>query len=154
MKIEERVKELGIVIPEFKPMKSGNVVRARRAGNILYLGGVGPWDGAGYPYLGKLGLDLDADQGYAAGRVAGIHMLSIIRRFVGDLDNVRQFLRGLGYVQCVPGFTELSKVTNGATDLLVEVFGREIGTHSRASFGVSELAHNIPFEMIMDVEVS
>ena len=154
MKIEERAKELGIVIPAFKPMKSKNLVRARQSGNFLYLGGVGPWDGTGYPYLGKLGRDLDADQGYAAGRVAGIHMLSILKHFVGDLDNVRQFLRGIGYVQCVPGFTDLSRVTNGASDLLIDVFGKEIGTHSRASFGVSELAHNIPFEMIMDVEVS
>ncbi len=153
MKIEERIKELGLVVPEFKPMKSKNLVRARQVGNMLYLGGVGPWDGTGYPYLGKLGRDLDADQGYLAGRVTGLHMLSIIKHFVGDLDNVVQCVRGTGYVQCVEGFSELSKVTNGCTDLLIEVFGSEVGTHSRSSIGVPELAHDIPFEMVMDIEV-
>ncbi len=153
MKIEERLKELGIILPEFRPMVSNKLVRSRQAGSLLLVGGVGPWDGTGYPYLGKLGSDLTAEQGYAAGRVAAIHMFSIIKAAVGDLDKVKQFLYGTGFVQCVAGFTELSYVSNGASDLIIEVFGMEIGTHARSSIGVSDLAHNIPFEMTMEIEV-
>lgn len=154
MNFEERINELGLELPEYKPMKSPNVVRARQSGNILYCGGVGPWDGNCYPYLGKLGLDLTADQGYKAGRITGLHLISIIKHYVGDLNRVKQFLRGLGIINHVDGFKELSKVTNGCTDLIIEVFGHEVGTHSRASIGVSELAHNIPFEFIIDIELT
>ena len=80
-------------------------------------------------------------------------MLTVIRHLIGDLDKVKKFIRGFGYINCEPGLKELSYVTNGATDLIVEVYGEEIGKHARASFGVSELAHDIPFEIIMDVEV-
>lgn len=153
MKIEERLKEMNIVLPEFRPMVSNKLVRSRQAGSLLLIGGVGPWDGEKYPYLGKLGTDLDAEQGYAAGRIAGLHMLAIIKAAVGDLDKVKQFLYGTGFIQCVAGFTELSYVSNGASDLIIDVFGLEIGTHARSSVGVSDLAHNIPFEMTMEVEV-
>ena len=132
---------------------SPKVVRYRKAGNLLFIGGAGPWDGSGYPYLGKLGRDLDADQGYEAGRVSALHMLSIIKHAVGDLDKVRQFLYSTCFIQCVAGFTELSKVSNGASELIVDLFGMEKGTHARSSIGVSDLAHNIPFEMVMELEV-
>ena len=80
-----------------------------------------------------------------------LHMLSIIKHAVGDLDSAANFLYSTCFIQCVAGFTELSKVSNGASELIVDLFGMEKGTHARSSIGVSDLAHNIPFEMVMEL---
>ena len=152
MMIEKKIEELGLVLPEFRPMKSKNLVRGVKSGNILYLSGVGAWRD-GKLIQGKVGKDLTAEEGHQAARYAALNLLTVIKHLIGDLDKVKKFIRGFGYINCVPGFKELSHVTNGATDLIVEVYGEEIGKHARASFGVSDLAHNIPFEIIMDVEV-
>ena len=144
MRIEKKIEEMGLVLPEFRPMKSKNLVRGVKSGNILYLSGVGAWRD-GKLIQGKVGNDLTADEGQQAARYAGLHLLTVIKHLIGDLDKVKKFIRGFGYINCEPGFKELSYVTNGATDLIVEVYGEEIGKHARA--------HNIPFEIIMDVEV-
>ena len=100
-----------------------------------------------------MGKDLTAGDGRQAARYAALNLLTVIKHLIGDLDKVKKFIRGFGDINCEPGFKELSYVTNGATDLIAEVYGEEIGKHVRVSFGVSELSHNIPFEIIMNVEV-
>lgn len=85
--------------------------------------------------------------------IAELNLQTVIKHLICDLDKAKKFIRGFGYINCEPGFKNLSSVTNGATGLIVEVCGEEIGKRARASFGVSELAHNIPFEIIMDGEV-
>ena len=150
--IEKKIEKMGLVLPEFRPMQSKNLLRGVRVGNILYLSGVGAYHD-GKLIQGKIGKDLTAEEGRQAAHYAALNLLTVIKHFIGDLDKVKKFIRGFGYINCEPGFNELSYVTNGTTDLIVELYGEEIGKHARASFGVSELAHNIPFEIIMDVEV-
>lgn len=152
MKIEKKIEEMGLVLPEFRPMKSKNLVRGVKSGNILYLSGVRAWRD-GKLIEGKVGKDLTGEEGREAARHAALNLLKVIKHLIGDLDKVKKLIRGFGYINYEPGLKELFYVTNGATDLIVEVFDEEIEKHARASFGVLELAHNIPFELIINVEV-
>ena len=148
---ESRCKELGIVWPELTSPVA-NYVHAVRSGNLLFLAGKGPTLNDGTYITGTLGDDLSVEQGYAAARQTGIMQLAVLKQELGDLSKVKRIVKVLGMVNATSEFTDHSKVMNGFSDLMVEVFG-EKGKHARSSVGMCSLPFNIAVEVEMIVEV-
>ena len=148
MKIEEKLKEMGLELPEIpKPM--ANYVPAARTGNLLFLSGHGPMKGTS---PGKVGKDLTLEEGYEAAKGTALCLISPIKNTIGDLDKVKRVVKLVGFVNCSEDFTDQPKVVNGASDLFVEVFG-DRGKHARAAVGMYQLPGNIPVEIEVIVEV-
>ena len=151
MNIEAKLKEMGIDLPQaVTPV--ANYVPAVRTGNLVFLSGHGPFKEDGSLITGKVGSDLTTDQGYQAARRIAIGLLGSLKAAIGDLDKVRQVVKLLGLVNCGPDFTDQPRVINGASDLLVEVFGDK-GKHARSAVGTNALPLNIAVEIEMIVEV-
>ncbi len=150
MKIEERIRDLGIALPEAsKPV--ANYVPAVKTGNLLFISGHGPYnDGKVVP--GKVGKELTGEDGYKAARNVAINCLASAKAALGDLDKVKRVVKLLGMVNCTEDFKDQPKVINGASDLLVEVFG-ERGKHARSAVGMQALPFGIPVEIEMILEV-
>jgi enamine deaminase RidA (YjgF/YER057c/UK114 family) len=150
--IEQRVKELGIelTIPA-KPV--ANYVGAVKTGNLVFLSGKISKDKQGNLILGKLGKDLSVEQGYEAAKMCGIAQLSTLKEELGDLNQVVRIVKVTGFVNSAPDFTDQSKVVNGFSDLMVEVFG-ERGKHARAAVGMASLPLGVAVEVEMIVEVN
>jgi enamine deaminase RidA (YjgF/YER057c/UK114 family) len=147
---EQKFASLGLTLPQL-PAPGGNYVSAKRAGNVIYLAGaisVGP-DGV---ISGTMGASSTVEDGYAAARACALTQLAVLRRELGSLDKVAEVLSVNGYVNAAPGFGDSPAVMNGASDLLVEVFG-EAGQHVRAAVGVSALPRNALVEIQMIVRV-
>ena len=150
---EERLVALGITLPPaLKP--AGNYVDAVRTGDLLFLAGHGPVQADGRFVRGKVGTDLDLADARDAARLVGLSLLATVRRELGTLDAVRRVVKVLGMVNCAPGFNQTPAVIDGCSDLLVEVFGEDIGRHARSAVGMAELPFDIPVEIEMIVEVS
>jgi enamine deaminase RidA (YjgF/YER057c/UK114 family) len=147
---EMRLQELGIVLPTL-PAPGGNYVAAKTIGSIVYLAGVISTGSEGI-ITGTVGLDRTVDDGYAAARACALTQLAVLRRHLGSLDAVKSVVGVNGYVNAVAGFAGSPKVINGASDLLVEVFG-DAGRHVRAAIGVSALPRNALVEVQMTVEI-
>jgi len=155
--IEERLKELGIVLPR-PPKAVANYLPGVKVGEILYVAGtigtvVGPNDEDILPIKGKLGRDLTVDQGYQSARLTAINHLAMMKVVIGDLDNVVRIVKLIGYVNAAPGFKEAPWVLNGASDLLVQAFGPQRGRHARAALYQNELTYDAPVEIEMTVQV-
>ena len=151
-KIEDRLKELGIELPD-RPAPVANYVPGVRTGNLIYLSGIGPAERAdGTSPVGKVGGELSAEEGYEAARLTGINIISRMKGETGDLDKVKRVVKMLGMVNCVPSFNQQPAVINGCSDLLVEVFG-EKGRHARSAVGMSSLPNDIPVEIEVIIEV-
>jgi enamine deaminase RidA (YjgF/YER057c/UK114 family) len=147
---EETLQALGITLPP-APAPGGNYVAAKRAGQIVYLSGVIS-TGANGVITGTAGVDRTIDEGYAAARACALVQLAVLRRELGSLDRIAEVLTVNGYVNAAPGFGDSPAVVNGASDLLVEVFG-ETGRHVRAALGVSALPRGALVEVQMSVRV-
>ena len=135
--------------PEAAPV--ANFVNAVRVRNLLFMAGNtgGPqWAGRG-----KVGRDLNVEQGYQAARDTGLIMLSKVRGALGSLDRVKRVVKVLGMVNAADGFGETPQVINGFSDLIVEVFGESIGKHARSAVGIAALPGNSPVEVEMVLEV-
>lgn len=148
--IEGRLKQLGIVLPAL-PKAGGNYLSAKTVGRMVYLAGVISTSSEGV-ITGTVGLDRTIDEAYAAARACMLTQLAILEQHLGSLEAVKSIVGVNGYVNAVPGFPDAPKVINGASDLLVEVFG-ETGRHVRAALGVSALPRNALVEVQMTVEV-
>jgi hypothetical protein len=98
-----------------------------------------------------LGSEVSAEQGYAAARLATLAILSSLKRSLGDLDRIRAWLLVSGMVNVAPGFTQTTNVINGCSDLLLEVFGSEVGTHARTAIGMAQLPLNLPVVIAAEV---
>jgi enamine deaminase RidA (YjgF/YER057c/UK114 family) len=134
--IKQRLDEMGIVLPE-PGVPVANYVTARRAGNLLFLSGhICRRDGK--VATGKLGETMNSDEGYALARATAIDMLANARSVLGSLDHVG-VIKLVGFVNSAPDFTDQPAVVNGASDLLVDVFGAERGKHARSAVGVNAL---------------
>jgi len=144
--IERRLEELGITLPEV-PKSLGNYLPTRRAGNLVYTSGQGSRDIIGY-----VGGDLSIEQGYMAAREACLRCLSCLQAELGTLDKVDHVFKVLGFIRSAPGFTQQPAAMNGASDLLVQVFG-DSGRHARSAIGVNELPNGIAAEVEMIVAV-
>lgn len=149
---EARLKELGIELPA-PPKPAANYVTATRSGRIVFLSGQGPLVDGKLVYQGKVGAELTEEQGYQAARVTILNSLAILRQEVGSLDQVTRILKLLAWVRCVDGFQRQHMVVNGASDLLVEIFGGR-GKHARSAVAAHELPFGIPVEIEMVVEVA
>jgi enamine deaminase RidA (YjgF/YER057c/UK114 family) len=149
---EERLRELGHTLPT-PPPPIGTYVGAVRTGNLLFLSGKGPDLQGGRQWRGKLGAELTVDDGYKAARDTMLNLLAVLREETGDLSRVRRIVKLLGMVNSTPDFGEQPKVINGASDLLVAVFG-DMGRHARSAVGMTALPNGIPVEIEMIVEVA
>jgi enamine deaminase RidA (YjgF/YER057c/UK114 family) len=159
MGFDQRIEELGLVVPDFAAapytgLKYGAVKPHHLAGNLLFLSGHMPErpDG-GVVHPGALGKDLTTGQGYEAARVAGLNALGGIRHALGTLDRVVAVVRSLNFVVCTPDFHDIHLVADGVTDLLRDVFGEDAGVGGRATVGVTSLARNHCFETWLTLEV-
>ncbi len=133
----ERLKSLGIELPEMAAPVA-NYLPYSKTGNLLFIAGQISRTKDGSNLRGKLGQDMDVEEGYDAARSAAIYTLSAIANAAGSLSNVSRIVRMLGMVNCTADFGDQPDVINGASDLFVEVFG-EAGRHSRAAGGMSSL---------------
>ncbi|MEE8125516.1 MAG: RidA family protein [Nitrospirales bacterium] len=152
MTIYETLTRLGIELP-VAPRPVGSYVPACQAGDLVFVSGVLPFQNGKIPQPGKLGRELTVEQGAAAARIAVINALAILQQELADLGRVRQVVRLTGHVACIEGFVEQPIVINGASDLLVEIFG-EAGRHARLALGAFELPLHAPIELELIVQVS
>jgi len=149
---EKRLKEMGLVLPP--PARPGGAyVPSKRLGNLLYLSGQGPIRDGKPLATGQVGSDVSLSDAIEAARQAAINSLAVIRSAAGSLDRVCQIVQVRGFVNSAPGFYLQPMVMNGASELLVDVFG-ERGQHVRCALGTSSLPHNIPVEIEMIVELT
>lgn len=158
MSIDARLRELGFMLPEAFRGPAGarypfSWVRVR--GDRAYVSGHLPLqpDGSLAVPLGKVGKDLSLEEGAQAARLACLAMLGSLQRELGDLDRITAWLRVLGMVNAAPGFTQISGVVNGFSELILQVFGPEIGAHSRSAVGMAELPFAVPVEIEAEVEI-
>jgi enamine deaminase RidA (YjgF/YER057c/UK114 family) len=152
MSVEEVLRSKGLVLPAVaKPLAS--YVPAVRTGNLVFTSGQIPSESGELKFRGQVGLDLSQEDGVKAARMACLNALAAVASVAGDLDQVRQIVRVNGYVNSADGFTDQPTVVNGASDLLVELFG-ERGQHTRCAVGVSELPRNAAVEIDLVVEIA
>jgi enamine deaminase RidA (YjgF/YER057c/UK114 family) len=152
MKIEERLAALGLVLPEPVKPPLGTVLPfafVRIVGERAIISGHGPLnpDGTIAGPLGKVGREVTPEEGYTAARLTGLAMLGSLKRALGDLDRVLAWGRVFGMVNAAPGFNRLPGVINGFSDLILELYGPEVGAHARSAVGLSELPFDIPVEI-------
>ena len=151
MGVDDRLAELHIDIPE-TTSPVANYVTARQTGNLLFISGhLGKRDGA--VVTGTVGDDVDTDSAYDLARRTAIDLLGTARAALGTLDTV-SVIKLTGFVHSAPAFTEQSAVVNGASDLLVAVFGPERGRHSRSAIGVAQLPLGAAVELEAIFEVT
>ncbi len=151
MNAENKLKELGLELPPAaKPV--ANYVSAVRTDDLIYLSGHGPFRNDGTMITGKVGVDLTLEEGYEAARRVALSLLRSLKAEIGNLDKIRRVVKLLGMVNCMPDFIDQPKVINGASDLLVKVFGDK-GKHARSAVGMNSLPMNISVEIEMIVEV-
>lgn len=151
-RVDRRLSELGIELPE--PSTPGaNYVPYHRVGSLLFLTGqLSQWNGE-RRFVGSLGREFSVEDGQAAARLCALNLVAHARHALdGDLDRVVRWVRVAGYVASAPGFTGQSQVVNGASDLLVEVFG-EAGRHTRMAVGVAALPYGVAVEVEAVLEI-
>ncbi len=158
MRVEDRLKTLGLVLPE--PFKTSSEVRlpfiwVRVRGNRAYISGHGPQnaDGSLAGPFGKVGAQVSLEQAYQAARLAALSMLGSLKRELGDLDRIVAWLRVHGMVNSAPGFTRQPAVINGFSDLILELYSSEAGQHARSAVGMAELPFGMPVEIEAEVEI-
>ena len=152
MSYEQKLAQLGLELPA-PPKPVANYVPVVRVGNLLFLSGVLPSRDGQLIMTGKLGQQLSIEQGVEAARVAVLNGLSIIKNEAGSLDHVKQIVKMVGYIASAPGFTDQPQVLNGASDLLVSLFG-DAGRHARVAVGAAELPRQAPVEIELIVELA
>lgn len=151
-KIDAKLRELDITIPE-GVAPAGNYVPAVRSGNLVFVAGQIPLEGGKPQFIGKLGREFQVADGQKAARLCAINIISQLRAALGgDLDKVKRIVRVGGFVNAVADFTDQPQVINGASDLLVQVFG-DAGKHARAAVGVSSLPRGVAVEVEAVAEV-
>jgi enamine deaminase RidA (YjgF/YER057c/UK114 family) len=149
-RIEARLGDLGLVLPT--PMEPpGNFELVKLHGGIAYIAGHPPIDGSVVLVEGVVGRDLSLEEGYDAARLTGLAILASLKRVLGDLDRVTEWLRAVGYVQTAPDFNDNAKVVNGFSDLIVELWG-DAGRHVRSAPGQGPSPLNVP--IIVDAIVA
>ena len=141
-----------ITLPELgQPL--ANYVHSVRTGNLVFTAGKGPRDASGQSIVGKLGDNMTVEEGYAAARSVGVQQLAALKQELGDLNKVKRIVKVLGMVNCTEDFKDQSKVINGFSDLMVEIFG-DAGKHARSAVGMAALPNGIAVEIEMIVEIS
>lgn len=157
MRIEAKLRSLGLTLPEpFKVPPGMNLPFAwvRVRGNRAYVSGHVPLspDGSLAEPLGCVGAEVSAEEGYRAARLVALAHLASLKRALGDLDRITAWLRVFAMVNAAPGFTQMPLVTNGYSDLILELYGPDIGLHARSSIGMI-IPLNAPVNCEAEVEI-
>ena len=145
MSIEARIQELGIELPQ-APKPAGSYVPAKISGNLVFTSGQLPIVDGQLIQTGKLGKDLEAERGYELAQRCALNALAAIKGVIGDLDRITDVVKVVGFVSSTPEFTKQPAVINGASELLMEIFG-ELGVHARSAVGVPVLPLDSPVEV-------
>jgi enamine deaminase RidA (YjgF/YER057c/UK114 family) len=151
MRVEAKLNELGLDLPP-TPQPAANYVGAVLSGHLLFVAGHGPIRDGNIAYAGKVGKDLSVEQGYEAARLVALNCLASAKAALGDLDRIKRVVKLLGMVNCTEDFGDQPKVINGASDLLVQLFG-DAGRHARSAVGMQALPFGIAVEIEMILEV-
>ncbi|MBI3966678.1 MAG: RidA family protein [Chloroflexi bacterium] len=151
MGVEDKLRELGLTLPQ-PPPAVANYVGAVKVGNLLFVSGHGPVRDGKMASRGKVGKDLTLEQGYEAAELVALNCLASAKAAIGSLDRVKRVVKLLGMVNSAEGFVDQPKVINGASDLLVKIFG-DAGRHARSAVGLYELPFGIPVEIELILEV-
>jgi enamine deaminase RidA (YjgF/YER057c/UK114 family) len=152
MTVSARLAALGIVLPPVA-VPAAAYVPFVRTGHLVFISGhIAKKDGKAW--VGQLGLTMNTDEGKAAARAIAIDLLGTLQAAVGNLDKVTRIVKVMSLVNSIPTFTEQHLVTNGCSELLVEVFGPQIGAHARSAFGVAQipLGACVEIELISEVQ--
>jgi hypothetical protein len=158
-RMASKLQALGLVLPPPIAMPPGVSLPfpwVRLSGQRALISGHGPQnsDGTLAQPLGKVGRELTIEQGYEAARLTALGMLASLQRAVGDLDRVTAWVRVFGMVNAAPGFNRMPAVINGFSDLIIQLYGPEVGAHARSAVGLAELPFDIPVEIEAEVEFS
>lgn len=149
MTVEETLASMGIELPEVTT-PAASFIPSVQVGKLLFVSGT---TGARlHSIRGKVGRDVTVEQGYEAARLTMVTLLSAVKQALGDLDQVDRIVKLLGFINAPDGFTETPAVLNGASDLLIQLYG-EKGKHARSAIGVAALPGNAPVEVEMIVAV-
>jgi enamine deaminase RidA (YjgF/YER057c/UK114 family) len=147
MSIQARLQELGINLPPVAAPAAAYVPFVR-TGNLVFVSGhIAKKDGK--PWVGQLGLTMGTDEGKLAARAIAIDLMGTLQAATGDLSKVKRIVKVMSLVNSAPTFTEQHLVTNGASELLGQVFGPEVGAHARSAFGVAQ----IPLGACVEIEL-
>ncbi|MGD0263329.1 MAG: RidA family protein [Candidatus Methylomirabilota bacterium] len=150
MRIEQELEKMGFTLPTPKPLAA--YVPAVRSGNLVFTAGQGPTVDGKPMFTGKLGRELTEEQGYKAAQLCVVNCLACVKSVIGDLDKVEQVVKLLGFVASVDGFTRQPWVMNGASELLIKLYG-DRGQHARSAIGTNQLPLDIPVEVEIVVRV-
>ena len=147
-RIDERLRTLGIELPEPQEPRVAKILGFRMANGLLLVSGQIPqWNGE-RRFIGKLGREFTTEEGREAARLSALNVLAVARRALdGDLDRVETVMKLKGYVNATPDFTEIPEVVNGASELMIDIFG-EAGRHARTAIGAAVM----PFDVAIEVE--
>lgn len=150
--IENRLRSLGLELPE-APKPVATYVPAVTVGTLVFVSGTGcSVPGKGLLYEGKVGKDVTVEQASEAARQEALNMLAILKQHLGSLDRIKRIVKLLGFVNGTDDFADQPKVVNGASDLLIQVFGDK-GQHARSAIGTNSLPLRMPVEIEMIVEI-
>jgi len=157
--VEAKLQSLGLTLPPPLKAPPGVVLPfqfVRVLGRRALISGHGPQapDGSIAQPVGKVGKDLTVEQGYHAARLTAVSILGSLKRALGDLDRISSWARVFGMVNSAPGFNRQPSVINGFSDLILELYGPEVGGHCRSAVGLAELPFDIPVEIEGEVELS
>jgi len=150
--VSERLQALGIVLPAVAAPAAAYVPFVRTGSLVFISGHIAKRDGK--PWVGQLGLTMTTAEGQAAARAIAIDLLGTLQAAVGDLSAVRRIVKVMSLVNSTPTFTEQHLVTNGASELFVEVFGPTVGAHARSAFGVAQIPLGACVEIELIAEVA
>ena len=143
---QKNIKDLDIEIPKINPPLA-NYIPAKKVGNLLFISGQAPVKNGKFPYLGKVGVDLTEEDGIKAAELCAINIIAALKYSIeGNWDNLDTFVKIGGFVNCTSEYTDHPKIINGASDLIVKIFG-ERGRHSRFAVGSNSLPLNISVEI-------
>jgi len=149
--VEEKIANMGWELVPSIP--KANYVSAIRTGNYVFLSGALPVTADGKLVTGKLGRDMSDEEGYEAAKLACLSLLGTLKKEIGTLDNIKAFVKVGGMINATLDFTMHPKVMNGCSDLLYELFGSELGKHTRVAAGFASLPLGVAVEIDMIVEV-
>lgn len=148
---EEKLAESGITLPEVKAPPA-NFVPAVITGSLAFISGQGPLAEGKVVFKGTVGRELTQEEGYQAARMTAINAISVLKHELGSLSRIKRFVKLLAWVRSAPGFDKQHLVINGASDLIVEIFG-EKGRHARSAVSATELPLGMAVEIEMVVEI-
>ena len=150
MNYEDQLKTLGLELPPI-PKPASAYIPVVRTGDLLFLSGIIPSINGKLQFRGKVGRELTLEEGQEAARITALNALSVIRGEIGSLNDVKRIVRVSVHIASADGFSEQSKVADGASNVLLDIFG-EAGRHARIALGAAELPFSAPIELEMIVE--